>query len=495
MHQTADEIWQRCRSALAEALAPQIYKTWFEPITAVSISERNGGPLLSLQVPSRFFYEWVERRYGATLTSVVDNVLGAKTAIAFQVGGDAHDERGEAARLEQPSLQGPHAKGASANMVTQPGLFDRVPNRTGELVATGGRSALFGRPRVTTHDAQLNSAYTFDSFIEGDCNRLARSAAQAIAEQPGKTSFNPFLVYGGVGLGKTHVAHAIGNYAVANGWQGRCLYVSSERFTSQFVHAIQENRIADFTHFYRQIDLLIVDDIQFFGRKEKTQEEFFHIFNELHQSGRQIILLADRPPREIEGIEERLLSRFQWGLTADVQPPDLETRIAILQRKAESARVVLDPEVLEFIAQRIKSNVRKLEGALVRLSAHAQLHRRSIDVEFATEILRDLVDEKPQALDIDQIMRIVANYYHTDLNLLSDKTRRREIVQARQVAMYCCKQLTGQPLKTIGLRFGGRDHSTVIHACRAVENRLDVEPGFRHELDRIQDALASRRTA
>ncbi len=526
-----DDVWRECLDALADTLAPQIYKTWFEPITALSLSEGDEGPQLHLQVPSRFFYEWLERRYTKTLTEVVDRVVGGKTEIVFQVGGNAHREPQPESRQTRatdstatdepaPAYQAYPRSGVSNGMPVartgelpfgvpggrpsgngagRPGPlpgFQRVPARAGELVATGGAGSLFrGRPETTSrHEAQLNDAYTFDSFIEGDCNRLARSAAQAIAEQPGKTSFNPFLVYGGVGLGKTHVAHAIGNYAIANGWQGRCLYVSSERFTSQFVHAIQENRIADFTRFYRQIDLLIVDDIQFFGGKEKTQEEFFHIFNELHQSGRQIILLADRPPREIDGIEERLLSRFQWGLTADVQPPDLETRIAILQRKADASHVALSPDVLEFVAQRVKSNVRKLEGALVRLAAHAQLHSRTIDVHFAEGILKDLIDEKPPAVDIEQIMRVVAEYYNTDLNLLSDKTRRREIVQARQVAMYCCKKMTGQPLKTIGLRFGGRDHSTVIHACRAVENRLDVEPGFKHELERIQTSLTSRRT-
>lgn len=482
----ADELWHKCQDSLADTLAPQIYKTWFEPISAVSFDENDGSAVLCLQVPSRFFYEWLERRYSRTLTSVVDAVAGRRTEVSFRVGGNAHDE---SASDSEPLI------GVTAAPETSTSMFSRVPVRAGELVATGGARTLFpGRSRPG-HETQLNSVYTFEDLIEGDCNRLARSAAQAIAERPGTTSFNPFLVYGGVGLGKTHLAQAIGNHAVANGWQGRCLYVSSERFTSQFVHAIQENRVPDFTRTYRQIDLLIVDDIQFFGGKEKTQEEFFHIFNELHQSGRQIILLADRPPREIDGIEERLLSRFQWGLTADVQPPDLETRIAILQRKSASNQLSLSKGVLEFVAQRVKSNVRKLEGALVRLAAHAQLHGREIDCEFAAEILTDLIDDAPRTVDIDFVMRVVADYYNTDLNLLSDKTRRREVVQARQVAMYCCKKLTGQPLKTIGLRFGGRDHSTVIHACRTVENRLDVEPGFRHEMDRINTELQSRRTA
>jgi chromosomal replication initiator protein len=336
---------------------------------------------------------------------------------------------------------------------------------------------------------RLNEQYTFENFIEGDCNRLARSAAQAIAEQPGRTSFNPFLVYGGVGLGKTHLVHAIGNASRRRKWGGRILYVSSERFTSQFVRSIQNNRVAAFTGFYRQVDLLIVDDIQFFGGKEKTQEEFFHVFNELHQAGKQIVLSADRPPRDIVGIEERLLSRFQWGLTADVQPPDLETRIAILQRKAEESQLRLKPDVIEFIAQRVKTNVRSLEGALVRLAAHATLHRTEIDIRFATDMLRDLIDTRDVPLEIEDIKNIVSDFFRVDPDLLSAKTRRREIVQSRHVAMYCCKKFTQQPLKTIGLRFGGRDHSTVIHACRAVENRLETEPAFRSEIDRLRTSI------
>ncbi|HET6566365.1 MAG TPA: chromosomal replication initiator protein DnaA, partial [Rhodothermales bacterium] len=340
--------------------------------------------------------------------------------------------------------------------------------------------------------SQLNPSYTFERFIEGDCNRLARSASLAIAQRPGTTSFNPFLVYGGVGLGKTHLIHAVGNFARANNLVDTVLYISSERFTTEFVQSIQHNRINEFSLFYRNVDLLIVDDVQFFGGKEKTQEEFFHIFNALHQSGKQIILSADRSPRDIEGIEERLLSRFQWGLSADVQPPELETRIAILQRKAEDDGIDLSQDIIEFIAHNIKSNIRELEGALIRLLAHATLHRREIDLALAKDVLRDLLKDTRVSFSIEDIQRITCEYFKIPEDLVRAKTRKREVVQARQVAMFFCKQLTQHSLKTIGLHFGGRDHSTVIHANQSVENQIETDPRFREIIDEIRKTIELR---
>jgi chromosomal replication initiator protein len=297
------------------------------------------------------------------------------------------------------------------------------------------------------------------------------------------------MVYGGVGLGKTHIVQAIGNYVNSNHKADRVLYVSSEQFTSQFVRSIQANRVSDFSNFYRQIDLLIVDDVQFFGGKEKTQEEFFHVFNELHQSGKQIILCADRPPAEISGIEERLLSRFKWGLSADIQVPDLETRIAILQYKAAQHNVSLSPDVVDFVAERVKANIRQLEGALLKLSAHSSIYRREIDPEAAKEILRDMMDDFQVRLEIEDIQRAVAQFYSLTPELLSAKTRKREVVTARHIAMYFSKQMTSHSLKSIGLRFGGRDHSTVIHACNSVEDRVKLEPAFREEFTEIEQLL------
>ncbi|MGB3542403.1 chromosomal replication initiator protein DnaA, partial [Rubrivirga sp.] len=338
-------------------------------------------------------------------------------------------------------------------------------------------------------DPHLNDSYTFERFIEGDCNRLARAASWSIAQDPGGTSFNPFLVYGGVGLGKTHLIQAIGNYALANGHAKTVRYVSSEMFTAEFVQSIQTNRIAEFSQFYRAVDVLIVDDVQFFSSKEKTQEEFFHIFNELRQLGKQIVLSADRPPRDIVGIEERLLSRFQWGLIADVQPPEFETRVAILNRRASDDGTQVKPEVIEYIATHVKSNIRELEGALIRLQAHAALTGREIDQELAREVLRDLIKEARPVLTIESIQAVVCEYLGIPEDLVRARTRKREIVQARQVAMFFSKEITNHSLKTIGLHFGGRDHSTVIHAVRSVEDQVDTDPSFREMVSAVKKKL------
>ncbi len=338
-------------------------------------------------------------------------------------------------------------------------------------------------------DNQLNDSYTFDRFIEGECNRLARSAAHSIATDPGETSFNPFLVYGGVGLGKTHLIQAIGNHVAARDASKTVFYVSSERFTTEFVQSIQENQIGEFSTFYRQVDVLIVDDVQFFGGKEKTQEEFFHIFNALRQAGNQIVLSADRPPREIDGLEERLLSRFQWGLSADLKPPGLDTRISILRRKAEDDGIDLDDDVVEFIAQSIESNIRELEGALIRLLAHATLHQLDITLDLAKEVLHDLFQERAATLTVDDIQRIVCEHLGISQEKMRSKTRKRDVTRARQIAMYFTKKHTQHSLKDIGLHFGGRDHSTVIHANNAVEDRMADDESFRDTVDAIGQKL------
>jgi chromosomal replication initiator protein len=506
---TAEETWNSCLNQLAEELAPQIYKTWFEPIKPMSLQRDETGYRLRLGVPSRFFYEWLESRFNTILTSTVDRVTGTSTEISFLIDSDLAEvdtppssaaaggfvKNGLSARAsgyhEAPRRGAVEATTADRSSFRFPLTYSATP--FAPAPATPLHAPVRPAPRSTP---ELNRLYTFDRFIEGDSNRLARSAALAIAERPGETSFNPFLVYGGVGLGKTHLIQAIGNYAMSRGFDSPILYISSERFTSMFVQAIQQNRIAEFARRFREVRMLIMDDIQFFGGKEKTQEEFFHIFNELHQKRCQIVLSCDRAPKDIVGIEERLLSRFHWGLVADIQPPDLETRIAILRRKAQAEGVTLETGVAEFVAERIKTNIRKLEGALIRLTAHASLQSNTrIDLPFARDVLHDLLDEKPARLDIEEIKRQVAHYYNVAVDLLSAKTRRREIVQARHLAMYFCKKLTEQPLKTIGLRFGGRDHSTVIHACKAVEDRFDTDLAFRKELEEVQVRLESHLSA
>jgi len=345
--------------------------------------------------------------------------------------------------------------------------------------------------RKTQVDSNLNPNYVFDRFIEGDCNRLARSAAMAISENPGKNSFNPFFVYGTTGLGKTHLVQSIGNrIKKEHGDDLSILYVSSETFTNEFVQAIRNNRASEFSTFYRTIDVLIVDDIQFFSGKEKTQEEFFHIFNALHQEGKQIILSSDRAPKDVPDIEERLISRFSWGLSADLQIPEFETRYAILERKAADNGITIDPKVLEFIAHNFKSNVRDLEGAIIKLLATASLKNvDEIDTQIAKNVLKDMVRSSNTQISIESIQNYVCDYFGIESNRVREKTRKQEVVEARQIAMYLSKKFTKSSLKTIGLHFGGRDHSTVIHAITAIEERASTSPKHQRILRELEQKI------
>ena len=490
MNQSPETVWHECLDIIRDNISSQNFKTWFEPLKAKQLDDEGSQTKLTIQLPSRFYYEWLEEHYFGLLRKTVTKVLGPQARLYYDIVIEQEDG---ARRREGSTIQLP----ARAVTETPPGPARKARQKRSDEPEEESSSPLsnpFAIPglRKAEVDSRLNAEYTFDSFIEGDCNQLARSAALAIGQDPGATSFNPFLVYGGVGLGKTHLIHAIGNYAQRHQTLETVLYVSSERFTTEFVQSIQHNRVNEFSLLYRQIDLLVVDDIQFFGGKEKTQEEFFHIFNALHQSGKQIVLSADRSPREIEGIEERLLSRFQWGLSADVQPPGLETRIAILQRKAEDDGIDIPHEVVEFIAHNIKSNIRELEGSLIRLLAYAMLHKREIDLPLAKEVLRDLIKETRVNLTIEEIQRIVCAYFDTPEDLVRAKTRKREIVRTRQIAMFFCKEFTQHSLKTIGLHFGGRDHSTVIHANQTVENQIDVDSKYATMIEEIRNKINLR---
>jgi chromosomal replication initiator protein len=426
----------------------------FKVIRPVELRRGESEALLRICVPSQQVYRQILQVHPRTIEDAVFDELGVMTRVVFEI-----DPEGKAVQQELD--------------------FDRAGSPSSPASVS----------------MQLNKSYRFDNFIVGDGNRLAQSAATAITERPGGTSFNPFLVYGGVGLGKTHLVQAIGNGVAASNPRARVRYVSSEQFTSEFVRCIQNNKAAEFSLYYRQVDVLIVDDVQFFSGKEKTQEEFFHIFNALHQSGKQIILAADRPPREIAGLEERLVSRFQWGLTVDVQPPDYETRLAILQRKAEENGAPIDPEVVEYVAGSVTANIRLLEGALKRLLAQQMVRGGTVGIDEARSVLRDLISEEALTLDLPTIQRTVADYFRISPELLTARTRKREVVQARQVAMYFSKRLTSRSLQYIGEGFGGRDHSTVIHACQVVEDRTDVEVAFREDVMAVERLLRSRRPA
>lgn len=426
---SADAAWAQCLEIIRETVSPQAFQTWFQPITPLRADSKG----LTIQVPSQFFYEWLEEHYPQLIRNAIKRVLGESAGPIYSV------------------LQG-----------------QDVPPPAAEIVETISKPV----GQYLGDETQLNSRYTFNSYVEGKGNQFAKAAANAVGEAPGGTSFNPLVFYGGVGLGKTHLIQAIGNYAQSSGTAKRIRYVSSEKFTIEFINSIQNNRTAEFGQLYRNIDLLLVDDIQFFMSKERTQEEFFHTFNALHQKGKQIVLSSDRPPKELRGLEERLISRFQWGLVTEIRPPDLETRIAILQQKAEFDNLDLSMEIIEFVASNITSNIRELEGALIKLMAYSSLRGVDITLDLVKMVLKDMLVLKRKDISIEEIQHVVCTFFDIPDDLLRGKSRKKEISFARQIAMYLCKDMTHYSLKSIGLHFGGRDHTTVIHAVRTISDLI-----------------------
>jgi chromosomal replication initiator protein len=459
----ANKIWEQCLIIIKDQISTLSFKTWFQPIVPIGLN----GNDLTIQVPSQFFYDWLEEHYNTLLHNTITTVVGEKGRLFYVVTTDE-----------------------SVPATKENSGFEFTPLTT-DLVRTQPFT-----PHVSLRTENLqsirsnfNPRYTFDNFIKGDCNQLARAAALAVANNPGGTSFNPLVLYGGTGLGKTHLMHALGNHAATNGKAKRIAYLSSEKFTVDFVEAIQEDKVQEFSSFYRSMDLLVVDDIQFFSGKEKTQDNFFHTFNSLYQHGKQIVLSSDVPPKELRGLDERLISRFQCGLTADIQPPDLETRIAILQKKSEENSLELPSDVVDFIAANVKNNIRELEGCLISIFARASLENREIGIDLAKDVLRVVVNDLRAPLSIDQIQKVVCDFFDIPVDLLRAKTRRHEVVIARQTAMFLAKDLTNSSLKTIGLHFGGRDHSTVIHACQAVEEFLKTDNTYKQHLDQIRKKI------
>ena len=447
-------IWKECLKAIKENVTLMTYNTWFLPIKPVEIN----GTSLKVQLPSQFFWEWIDEHYNTLITKTIRDILGPEAKLIYLIS-----EENNEINVEQIT-----------------------PAQTASSSNDKSSENLKAKQKFESH---LNPRYTFDNFIKGEGNQLARAAAIAISDNPGGTSFNPFFVYGGVGLGKTHLIQAVGNKILENSPDKKVIYLSSDIFTVEFVEAIQSNKVNEFSGFYRGMDVLIIDDIQFLIGKEKTQDLFFHIFNTLHQSRKQIILSSDKPPKELKGLDERLISRFQWGLAADIQPPELETRIAILKKKSEDYGMSISDEILVYIASNITSNIRELEGCLIKILANASLKSVDIDFELAKKTVKEIATDKKFNITIDSITKTVCLHLNIAENKIRDKTRKKEIVLARQLAMFLSKELTKSSLKSIGLQFGGRDHSTVIHACASIEEAMIKDTSIKEMVDTLRSQL------
>lgn len=446
-------IWQKCLSLLQEEYPAQQFNTWLRPLQAETQDST-----LVLLAPNRFVVDWVKTHFNERINELVRQLFGDTiTQVNIEVG----------------------TKTANTDLPTQ-----AVVSNSSQVMDAPNKTV------IDNHHNNLNKKFVFDSFVEGNSNQLARAAALQVAERPGD-AYNPLFIYGGVGLGKTHLMHAIGNTILKNNPQAKVLYLHSERFVADMVKALQTNAINEFKRFYRSLNALLIDDIQFFAGKDRSQEEFFHTFNALLEGQQQIILTSDRYPKEIEGVEERLKSRFGWGLTVAVEPPELETRVAILISKAEQSNIILPYEVAFFIAKRIRSNVRELEGALRRVIANAHFTGKPITIEFVNEALRDLLALQDKLVTIENIQKTVAEYYKVKVADLLSKRRSRSIARPRQMAMALAKELTNHSLPEIGDHYGGRDHTTVIHACRKVKELILEGGDFAEDYKNLMRILSS----
>ena len=473
MNQSPSSVWNNCLSFIEDNIQPQAYNTWFKPIIPIKVTDK----VLSIQVPSKFFYEWLEEHYIKILKLALTKELGKDARLVYVIKMENTFGNKEPFTEKIPSSNNPIVK--SQNVETPFTSF--TSELKNPFVIPGIRNLQI--------ESQLNPNYTFDNFLEGDSNRLARSAGLAVANKPGGTSFNPLLIYGGVGLGKTHLVHAIGVDIKKKYPDKTVLYISAEKFTQQYIDSVKKNNRNDFIHFYQVIDILIVDDVQFLSGKSGTQDVFFHIFNHLHQNGKQVILTSDKAPLDMQDIEQRLLSRFKWGLSAELQTPNFETRVSILKNKLFRDGVEIDNEVTEYVAKNINSNIRELEGAIISLIAQSSFNKMEINIELAKDVINKFVKNNRREVSIDYIQKVVSDYFQMDIETLQSKTRKRHIVQARQIAMYFAKKFTKASLASIGTQIGRRDHATVLHACKTVDNLSFTDKQFRKYVEDLNQRL------
>ncbi|UYZ59201.1 chromosomal replication initiator protein DnaA [Hymenobacter latericus] len=524
MQKDCRTVWANCLRVIRSSVGEQSFRTWFEPIVPVGLQKN----LLIIQVPSQFFYEWLEEHYVDVLKKAIVQELGPEGQLEYSIVVDQGNDQARPRTVNLPATRGgaPHRPPAHTPMAAQVRpMAPQQPSggaqpaqqnfagansaaypkrQTPPAAAAAVAAAAVAPPPLRNPfevravsdrsylDSQLNQNYTFTNYIEGSCNRLARSAGWAVANKPGTTSFNPLMIYGGVGLGKTHLVQAIGNHIKEHSGNKFVLYVSAEKFTNQFIESLKTNSVQDFGNFYLLVDILILDDVQFLAGKDRTQEMFFHIFNHLHQAGKQVIMTSDVPPRELKGFEERLLSRFKWGLTADLQSPDFETRVAIIMNKMQADGIDIPPQVVEYLAYSVETNVRELEGVLISLIAQSSLTRREIDLEMAKQALRHIIEDVEAEVNLDFIQKTVAEHFGIAVDLLKAKTRKKEVVTARQVAMYFAKEHTNHSLKSIGYHFGGRDHSTVIHSVQTVSDLIDSDKTFRTTIQELRKKFTGK---
>jgi chromosomal replication initiator protein len=485
MELTATEVWSRILDEARAALPEQAFRTWLAPTEAIAFSQDT----LIVTTPNPFAADWVEDKYAELLTAIGERLIGRRFHLSVKPESNGHGARAPMDRATAAYGDGGqrnggvHAEPAAA--------FETVAPR-GQPVAQAPYIGSSGATHsgLSPHNSPLNDRYTFDRFVVGNNSQLAAATAHAVAEAPARM-YNPFFIYGGVGLGKTHLMHAIGHVVLSRDPGKRVIYVSSEQFTNELVSAIQEGTMAEFRRLYRQIDLLLVDDIQFLEGKERTQEEFFHTFNALHDGRRQIVLTSDRPPKEI-GLEDRLISRFEWGMVADIKPPDFETRVAILRKRVEEDGLEIGgmEEVLQYIARNCTSSVREIEGAVIKLLAYSSLTRREITIELAREVLGGVLQAGDAARSTpDLVRRRVAEAWGVSAEGLQSKKRTKDLTVPRQVAMFLIKELFGTSLVEIGRLFGGRDHSTVIHSIGKVEEDMASDPLFRARVDTVRKSV------
>jgi len=467
MSVTANSVWNNCLAFIQDNIQPQAFKTWFEPIKPIKLTDK----ALSIQVPSKFFYEWLEEHYVKLLKVALTRELGSNAKLIYIIKMENKYGNKEPFTEQIPSAN----RSAVALQELDVPITSKSPELKNPFVIPGIRNIKI--------ESQLNPNYNFDNFLEGDSNRLARSAGMAVANKPGGTSFNPLLVFGGVGLGKTHLAHAIGVEIKDKYPEKTVLYISAEKFTQQYIESVKKNTRNDFIHFYQLIDVLIIDDVQFLSGKSGTQDVFFHIFNHLHQNGKQVILTSDKAPVDMQDIEQRLLSRFKWGLSAELQSPDYETRVSILKNKLYRDGVEMPDDIIDHVAKNIKTNIRELEGAIISLIAQSSFNKREVTLELAQQVVEKFVKNTKREVSIDYIQKVVSDYFEMDVATLQSKTRKRHIVQARQLAMFFAKKFTKASLASIGSQIGKRDHATVLHACKTVDNLAETDKQFRKYIE------------